>query len=248
MRRTFALAGCALSALLAAAACGPLTGASPAVGPATPSGPAPVPAASAPASPTGSAPAGSAPAGSVGAPTTQRAPAGGGNQPSDNGIHRRQWTQETLTVQLCGVDGPVRFRDGSAQATSSRFGAVELSVNDTGPVVYGDLDGDGADEAAVTVVCDNGGGTGAGELEQGSVLVGAVGGRLISIGTVVPQTPRRDHQHVPLINGVRIAAHTVTVAEGVYRAEDPDCCPGAKASTVWSLTGGRLVPGKPVVT
>jgi hypothetical protein len=50
-------------------------------------------------------------------------------------------------------------------------------------VRYGDLDGDGRDEAVVDVVCSNAGGTAAGQLAFSSVVFAARGRSLRSIGT-----------------------------------------------------------------
>lgn len=244
MRKTVTLTASSLLALVAATACGGPPTSAGASGPsAAPSTAASGPGrASVPASPAASAPAGPVRSSATAVPP----PGGGGHSPGDD-IRHRDWKQETLTVRLCGVDATIRFHDGAAQARSAQHGTVHLSIDPgTSAPVYGDLDGDGADEAAVPVDCDNGGGMAPGVWEYGAVLVKSAGGRLTSIGTVVPQaTNDTDQRAIPMaVKG--IAPRTVTVAENWYHGTDADCCPSGTATTVWSLTGDRLVPGTPV--
>ena len=57
--------------------------------------------------------------------------------------------------------------------------------------MFGDLDGDGRDEAALSVVCANGGGTAGGQLAFSAVIFKAVGRSFRVIGIVTPPQRRR---------------------------------------------------------
>jgi hypothetical protein len=114
------------------------------------------------------------------------------------------------------------------------------------PVVYGDVDGDGSDEAALYVDCNNGGGTADGVLAYAQVVftVGPRGPAVL--GVVRPRVQPRNGAatlvQVALRRG-RVVAH-----EAFYAGGESICCPSARATTVWKYAGGKLVPTSTVVT
>jgi hypothetical protein len=161
-------------------------------------------------------------------------------------LHRVDWPNVTIPGQLCVVPGFITLRNGEATASSQRWGQVHVGMQGT-DAVYGDLDGDGDDEAAVTIWCDNGGGTAAGQLAQGLVVFDNPSGQLRTIGTVTPQHQPAD-VHTSFIDSLTFARGRLVAHELWYRNTDATCCPSGKATTVWKYTSGRLVPGNTQLT
>jgi hypothetical protein len=80
------------------------------------------------------------------------------------------WRRVLVPGAACGATQPIRLDPRSEwgdafvrSAARPWWSAVEVAAGPTG-VRYGDLDGDGRDEAALVVVCSNAGGTAAGQL------------------------------------------------------------------------------------
>lgn len=169
-----------------------------------------------------------------------------GNKPSlgqaPDDLHGVNWQQATLTAAFCGVDELVTFQEGTVNATSATWGEVELWVSSSKTVWFGDIDADGRDEAAVSLGCDNGGGTASSELAFGLVVVRSAGGKLELVGEISTTTMRDDAPHVPLLTDPRFEKGAVTVKERWYRPSDANCCPTAASLTRWWLRDGTLKP------
>jgi hypothetical protein len=131
-------------------------------------------------------------------------------------------------------------------ARSATYGEVHLTV-ETDHVTYGDLMGDGQQEAVVDIYCDNNGGTTEGDLAYGAVVVGNQG-QLRALGTITTQMRLPDAGHVTLIGDVHIVPGKILVTELWYRQTDASCCPSGKAVTTWSFNSGTLMSQPPVVT
>jgi hypothetical protein len=95
------------------------------------------------------------------------------------------WENASVPAAICGGEGAIRLHEGVALVSSRRWtddwrgnattevpGQVE--VWSYGDEVYGDIDGDGRDEAVVPLWCTNGGGTGGGQLGQGLAIMSGV--------------------------------------------------------------------------
>ena len=134
---------------------------------------------------------------------------------------------------------PVWLRSGGADGMSRLFGRVHIGV--TGKPVYGDLLGPRRSAVAVPVICDNGGGTAAGQLASAYAVFREQGSRLSPIGMVTAQYRPRD-VHITLVSGLRMQPGTLTVREYWYRPRDGDCCPSGRAIARWTYDGRRLVP------
>lgn len=137
------------------------------------------------------------------------------------------------------------FQGDEATAISRTWGRVHLFRFK--PVVYGDLEGDRRSEAGVNVLCDNGGGTAAGDLAFALVVFEGVHGRLIAIGTVTPQKNPPD-VHPTWFRKVKLTRGRVIVHEAWFRPSDSTCCPTGTAVTVWTLENGHLTAGPPRIT
>ena len=106
-------------------------------------------------------------------------------------------------------------------------------------VVYGDLDGDGSDEVALIVQCNNGGGTADGQLAFVAVIYtsGTHGPRVV--GAVTPQVQGNLGDHVPLLE-VSLRRGEVVSHEFFYGTADGTCCASGRATTIWKYARGKL--------
>jgi hypothetical protein len=113
--------------------------------------------------------------------------------------------------------------------------------------VFGDLTGDGHDEAALDVDCTNGGGTAGGQLAFSEVVFQAVGTLLRVVGVRTPRQPLEPESHVPLSHVVAIERGKVVVSEAWYGPNDGDCCASGRARTIWTFSAGKLRPTRTTV-
>jgi hypothetical protein len=155
------------------------------------------------------------------------------------------WQNIEIPASVCGVEGDVQLHNGRATLASSRYPeypkvgiSVSVSAYDDG-VVYGDLDGDGMDEAGVSAWCDNRGGTAGGQLGQEWIIF--TGYKPVrAIGSVTPQHGSEPN-HIPYIGRDPIIGQGRIVAlESFYGDHDGTCCPTGEAITTWTYEGGRL--------
>ncbi|MFJ1706019.1 hypothetical protein [Kitasatospora sp. NPDC088346] len=150
------------------------------------------------------------------------------------------WSAATLPGGFCEIGAPVVFHGGEAEADSARWGRVHLGV--AHDAYYGDLDGDGREEAVAVLGCDNGGGTAAGQLAYAAVVLTPDRSGPRVLGTLPPQHRPAEGVHTTLIREVTVLTGRVVVTEQWYGPEDPTCCPGGRGETVWTLQDGRLAP------
>ncbi|HEX6681102.1 MAG TPA: hypothetical protein VF063_10685 [Gaiellaceae bacterium] len=173
---------------------------------------------------------------------------------SSSDLHRIDWRKVVLPGGACGSAHPIRPR-------AYRYGPAALIHTDVdlrwwnpvvvyswGEPVFGDLEGDGHDEAAIGVDCANAGGTGAGQLRFSWVVFRAVGRSLRVVGILPTRQPLDpETPHVPLNTVKRIEPGKVVVSEGWYGPFDGDCCASGVASTLWTYARGRLRPARTTI-
>lgn len=171
-------------------------------------------------------------------------------------LHRVNWANVTLPGSVCGASKPIHLHNHVAVVVSHRWGKRWRSASwpawprvtvDAGwnPVVYGDLDAHGADEAALVVGCSNGGGTADGFLAYAQVIFTAgKGPRAIAI--VTPQQRKRPNV-LPTLLEVKIERGKVLAHEAWYGPNDGTCCPSGRSLTTWRYANGTLTPVKTVV-
>ncbi|MGX9884489.1 hypothetical protein [Streptomyces sp. NPDC002276] len=166
-----------------------------------------------------------------------------GRAPAD--LHDVDWTNTPAPGEFCDVPGLVRFdAKGEARAKSTVWGPVRIIRG--AQVLYGDLDGDGRDEAAVYVGCDDDGATQNAQLVAGYVVYGHAGKNLVVIGSITPR--QKGGTYSTALVGAEFAPGRIIVHEKWYRPNDPHCCPTGDATTVWTREGDRLIPGAPRIT
>lgn len=158
--------------------------------------------------------------------------------PAPGDLRGVDWRQATLPAAFCHVEKPVRLRDGTARATSALWGTVEVFLDVD--VHYGDVDGDGREEAAISLGCDNTGGTASSQLAFAFAVVTSRGGQLELVGEIAATTMRDDAPHVPLLAEPQFEKEAITVKELWYRPSDANCCPTGASLTKWWLRDGTL--------
>jgi hypothetical protein len=169
------------------------------------------------------------------------------------GISCVDWKNIKVPGSACGIDHDVQLRNGRAEVPSPSFPdydlvgiSVSVTAYDNG-VVYGDLDNDGFDEAAVSVWCDNRGGTAAGQLGQEWVIFTDARTPRV-LGSVSPQHGRDSYFHVPYIGrSIFMAPGLIVAQESFYGNNDATCCPSGVAITTWSYSNGKLEVKESVV-
>jgi hypothetical protein len=157
-------------------------------------------------------------------------------------LHAVDWQTVVLPGSICGGSQPIQLRGGQAVVRSTRWRPFRRIAVDTrfDRVSYGDLDGDGRDEAALGVDCNNGGGTADGILGFARVIF--TGGRHAPqvIGVVTPQQQVSPHASPTLVQ-VRIKPVAVIARESWYRPSDiGPCCPSGRSTTFWTYQAKRL--------
>ncbi len=112
-------------------------------------------------------------------------------------------------------------------------------------VAYGDLNGDGHDEAVVHAVCTFGA-NGA----EDSVQVWAMkGGTPALVDTVAEPSAKVTGPLPPAVKKVGVAGNRVVVTWTSYAADDPNCCPSRQTVLHYRLSDGALhQSGRPVTT
>jgi hypothetical protein len=164
-------------------------------------------------------------------------------------LHALDWRTVTLPGGACGSTRPIRplrYEYGPAALIQADVGLPwwnPVVVASWSKPVFGDLDGDGRDEAALDLVCTNGGGTAGGQLAFSQVIFKAVGRSLQVVGILTPRQPLEpDTQHVPLSSVVAIQPGKMVVSEAWYGPYDGDCCASGRARTIWTYDAGKLRP------
>ena len=161
-------------------------------------------------------------------------------------LHRVDWKRIILPGAACGATKPIRVDApgpwGDALVRSAVFPWLPAIVVSTAwnGVRYGDLDGDGRDEAVIDVVCSNAGGTASGQYAFSSVIFASDGRWLRSVGIVTPQQPLHPRTtHTPVM-WAEIRPGKVIAHEAWYGANDGTCCSSGRVRTIWTYSAGKL--------
>lgn len=157
--------------------------------------------------------------------------------------HTADLRQIRVPAALCDTTHDFTLHNGAATSIPSRFGPLDAAT--TGSTVFGDLDGDGRDEVATDVYCNFQGGNGI--AGQGYVVLTGSSGTLAPIGVVTVQY-QPPQTLASAVDSVVISHDRIESGELWLHPDDPFCCPNGHATTTWTFTGGKLVPGRPRLT
>jgi hypothetical protein len=184
---------------------------------------------------------------SIGSAAVPGGLAGGmGELAGDQSIRLLDFTEIDQAGSTCreGVEGDVpetvRVSNGtSGLLDEERFARLLVDSN----VVYGDLDGDGTDEAVVNTVCAYGANGSDATIEVWSL----VGGKPKSIATV-GEPPVSVTGGLPgTVQGVEVLDDELVVTWSSFSPDAPHCCPDLKTTMRYSLDGRELTAiGAPV--
>jgi hypothetical protein len=219
---------------------------------------------SADASPTASKSSASPPAGSAG--TASESTSTTAAEQSGLDVHAVEWTTIAAPGEACQTAGQIQLHDevayggvhyGTALVPDEQRGLPEppyatggpkyVRIDYTGGVTYGDLNGDGRDEAAVPLWCSNGGGTADGALLYSLAMFTGQTGTLQLVGLITAQQQLVDELPT-LLSNPKLTTGAVVVQEAWYGPHDSTCCPSGQAVSTWAYTSGQLRPESTAVT
>ncbi len=120
-----------------------------------------------------------------------------------------------------------------------RYTRLEVDPN----VAYGDLDGDGDDEAVVHVVC----GYGANGAEDTVHVWTQRGGRTVHVASLTEPPRSVTGPLRPALDDIAVDGRRIEVTWTRYADDDPNCCPSELTTVTYELDGGTLDRvGRPV--
>lgn len=166
-----------------------------------------------------------------------------GPAPAD--LHDVDWTNTPIPGEFCAVPGLVRFdAKREARANSKKWGPARLVLGKN--VIYGDIDTDNRDEAAVYVGCgdDRGGNE---QFTAAYLVFTHAGDGLAVLGSVTPQQNPPGPYPTALAE-LDFAPGRIVAHEKWWRTTDAHCCPSGNATTIWTRERNRLTPGDPRIT
>jgi hypothetical protein len=162
-------------------------------------------------------------------------------------LHALDWSTISLPGGVCGSSRPIRLhRRGSVVEGRIRPDVDLRWWNPVGvlaswaPPMFGDLDGDGRDEAALDVLCTDDSGLEIGNLFSSSVVFHVVGRSLRVVGVLGSRLPYDLFDRAPRSGVQAIRRGNVIVTASWYSGYDATCCPTGLARTVWKYERGRL--------
>lgn len=147
-----------------------------------------------------------------------------------------------------GLEGRPPLLVAVHQSSSEMLDDRTYTHLEVGPdVLYGDLDGDGADDAVVQVTCHYGA-NGAQDTvqvwsmaERGPVVVDRV--------TSAPDAVAADSAFPPRVHAVAVDGDELAITFTRHVDGDPNCCPSQQTEVRYAFVGGDLAPvGEPVST
>jgi uncharacterized membrane protein/heat shock protein HslJ len=128
------------------------------------------------------------------------------------------------------IDGSVKLSNGTYRGKLVPDSASELIVMLSDHVAFGDLNGDGAEDAVVVLISDPGG-----------------SGRFRHLGVVINEKGSPQHVASQLL-GDRVKVNSLSVRSGevavqmmTHGPKDPMCCPTLKVTWNYVLQEGKLV-------
>jgi len=137
-----------------------------------------------------------------------------------NGEYRSEWSAK----------GKIKLRDGIYQEKIAPDSATELVIKLSDRIGFGELNGDGAEDAAVILVSNPGG-----------------SGTFYELAAVINNRGKAKHA-ASVFLGDRVKLEEVDISSGkivvkmvIHKRNDPMCCPSLKVEQKYALQGDELV-------
>ena len=179
-----------------------------------------------------------------------------GVEPVTTDLHEVDWGNVTVPGSWFGGPAEVKLTDGMAKGVHTTFdNEIQQLHAGTESVEYGDLDGDGKDEAALHVLVNPTGVAPSDRARAWVIFRGGPDGPEV-VGVLTPRVhpvnawdPVNESAPLPtFLESASITQGRVVVKESFYRSSEGSCCPSGRAITTWSYSGGKFVPGEPQIT
>jgi len=163
-------------------------------------------------------------------------------------LRHMDWKVVAVPGAACFRTAPIRLRGGEALlpdpvrgnpvepgGSGPKFDQVTEGFS---PVKYGELTA-GHQIAALTVSCNNNGGTADGAILYSVVIYAGWTGKLRAVGLITPKV--QPTGELPTLLQVRhIGGSDIVVLENFYGPKDGTCCPSGQAVTTWRYSDGHL--------
>lgn len=172
--------------------------------------------------------------------------AGGASDPlaalGERSVRLLDYAEVAATPDLCaegvGEDvaetlGSIELSEGSSEVLDEAF----VSHLNLRAVEYGDVSGDGVEEAVLHTVCDYG----ASGRQHEVQVWDASGGVAEPVGTVPAPPEELTGRTLPDINEIAVADGSLEVVWAVFAEGDPNCCPSDELRLSYELIDEEIV-------
>lgn len=132
------------------------------------------------------------------------------------------------------AEGKIKLNDGIYKEKILPESATELVITLSDKMAFGDLNGDGAEDAAVILISDPGG---SGTFHDLAAVINS-NGKPICAGSVSLGDRVK-------VEDVSIRSGNIVVKMVIHERTDPRCCPSLRIEQEYSLQGDALVEQSP---
>jgi hypothetical protein len=140
------------------------------------------------------------------------------------GEYRSEWSAK----------GKIKLNDGVYKEKSLPDSATELVITMSHKMAFGDLNGDGVEDAAVVLISDPGG---SGTFYDLVAVVNSKGKPTYAASVFLGDRVK--------VKDVRIRSGNIVVKMVIHQRTDPKCCPSLKVEQEYLLQGDALVEQTP---
>ena len=130
--------------------------------------------------------------------------------------------------------GKIKLDDGNYQEKIAPDSATELVIKLSDKVAFGDLNGDGAEDGAVMLICDPGG---SGTFYDLAAVINGNGKPLYAASVFLGDRVK--------VEDVSIRSGKIVVKMVIHQRTDPRCCPSLKVKQEYMLQGDVLAEQTP---
>ncbi len=164
---------------------------------------------------------------SSGTPSATGTPTAGA---TDSGALTPEQLQNAIYLSDYGPEGSVQLTDGSFKGPAAPRSATEIVVQLASQMAFGDLNGDGSEDAVVVLVTQPGG---SGSFYDLAAVLNE-GGEPVNVAIAFLGDRAK-------LNGLSIADGQIAVDMVIQGPNDPMCCPTHRVTQTYALEGDQLV-------